>query len=103
MLTGNLFVYDFESMKNIRLVDDKQPAFDPEETDPAVLDKAYKVSVIAGLIMFVCLIILWPIPMHTSHYVFSEKFYTFWVVIAVTWGFVAALIIIVMPIAESAP
>jgi len=66
-----------------------------------VLDKAYKVSVIAGGCMFVALLILWPIPMHGSHYVFSEKFYTFWVFIAMLWGFVAALIIIFMPIIES--
>lgn len=39
--------------------------------------------------------------MHGSHYVFSEKFYTFWVFIAMLWGFVAALIIIFMPIIES--
>lgn len=39
--------------------------------------------------------------MHGSEYVFTKEFFTFWVVVAILWGFTAACIITFMPVVES--
>jgi hypothetical protein len=42
-----------------------------------------------------------PIPMFLSHYIFSEKFFTAWVVISFIWVFSSAIISVVLPIWET--
>ena len=39
------------------------------------------------VVLTLSLLILWPMPMYGSGYVFSEKFFTGWVVVGILWLF----------------
>jgi len=39
------------------------------------------------VVLTLSLLILWPMPMYGSGYVFSEKFFTGWVVVGIMWLF----------------
>mgnify|MGYP003708477523 CR=1 FL=1 len=69
--------------------------------DEATLKKAFKFSLKGGGILTIVTIILWPMPLYFSGYVFDIGFYGFWVSIAIVWVSVAAFTIICMPIYEA--
>jgi len=69
--------------------------------DEATLKKAFKFSLKGGGILTIVTIILWPMPLYFSGYVFDIGFYGFWVSIAIVWVSVAAFTIICMPIWEA--
>lgn len=70
-----------------------------EETD-ATLHAARNKSLFVGLFLTISLVILWPIPMYASSYVFSARFFTGWVAFLFIWAFVAAGVIVFLPIWE---
>jgi len=74
------------------------PAEDPHS--PA-LKQALKFAVIASFSLVAVLDFVIPMPMFFAHYVFSQRFFTAWVVISIIWTFCSALITIVMPLWES--
>lgn len=45
-------------------------------------------------------LLLFPLPLYGSRYVFSKSFFRGWIVVMFIWGFVAAFIIILLPIWE---
>ncbi|MCJ1412970.1 hypothetical protein MMC19_007071 [Ptychographa xylographoides] len=115
--------YDYKSMSLIRLSDDSDIAHgaatdhDPESspaTDSAILgltpDEAAKetaaltrASVIAKsltVFMTFALLILWPMPMYGSGYVFSKPFFTGWVVVGILWLFFSAGCVGIYPLWE---
>lgn len=62
-----------------------------------------RASKIAGyLCMFLCLamLIVWPMPMYGTSYVFSKKFFTGWVVVGFIWIFFTGFMVIVYPLYE---
>ncbi|KIJ64934.1 hypothetical protein HYDPIDRAFT_89896 [Hydnomerulius pinastri MD-312] len=69
--------------------------------DYATLEKSFRVAVAAAVIMSFTIIILIPIPMFLSHYVFSLTFFKAWVIICIIWLFIAASITSVLPLWES--
>merc|ERR1711903_196571 len=70
--------FDFNTLKDgIALIDDKLPELDPEESDQAMLDASLK------------WITKWDVG------------FTFWVSIALAWGLLATVVIIVLPLYES--
>jgi len=69
--------------------------------DEETLKKAFKFSLKGGGILTIVTIILWPMPLYFSGYVFDIGFYGFWVSIAIVWVSVAAFTIICMPIYEA--
>jgi SSS family transporter len=69
--------------------------------DEATLKKAFKFSLKGGGILTIVTIIIWPMPLYFSGYVFDIGFYGFWVSIAIVWVSVAAFTIICMPIYEA--
>ena len=71
------------------------------EVDEATLKKAYHFSLKGGGALTLITIILWPMPLYFSGYVFDIGFYGFWVSIAIVWVSVAAFTIICMPIWEA--
>lgn len=97
--------YDWKSMAAIRLSDDADIASQAHtdlESIPAtqtVLDaqlsqkeqsKLRRASFIAKsmtVFMTVALLVLWPMPMYGTGYVFSRKFFTGWVVVGILWIF----------------
>ncbi|KAJ5719118.1 hypothetical protein N7493_007573 [Penicillium malachiteum] len=109
--------YDWESMRQIRKVDDTEVAAEahidlemvPGEVGPTEaqaeeetrkLNKAALYSRTLTIFMALAMLILWPIPMYGSSYVFSKKFFTGWVVVGILWLFCTLFGVVVFPLYE---
>ncbi|KAK9471257.1 urea active transporter [Dipodascopsis tothii] len=118
--------YDWESMKNIRSAAEEEPApaepvapadadaekaypvattaaeaaEERERTEAAALQRASRIAGGLTVFMALALIILWPMPMYGSGYIFSRKFFTGWVVVGIIWIFLALLIVGIYPVWE---
>lgn len=71
-----------------------------QEAESARLNKAFKFALSICIFLAVCLILLWPIPMYGSGYIFSRKFFTGWIVVLFIWSFITAFIVIIGPLWE---
>jgi Na+/proline symporter len=71
------------------------------EQDEATLKKAFQFSVKGGGILTLICVVLWPMPLYFSGYVFDLGFYSFWVSIAIVWVSIASFCIICIPIIEA--
>ncbi|MDE0954455.1 MAG: sodium:solute symporter family protein [Candidatus Poseidoniales archaeon] len=69
--------------------------------DEETLKKAFKFSVRGGGIMTLILIIVWPMPLIASGYVFELGSYAIWVAISIIWVSVASAFIIFLPLIEA--
>jgi urea-proton symporter len=116
--------YDYESMRNIRRVDDSEVAAaahvdlelipgsaetapvatavptPEEEEETRKLNQAAFWARTLTVAMTLCLLILWPMPMYGSGYVFSKDFFTGWVVVGILWLFFTAFGVIIFPVYE---
>ncbi|KAI5926698.1 Sodium:solute symporter family-domain-containing protein [Camillea tinctor] len=108
--------YDWASMAAIKQGDDADPSSTSDEIEsgaepPTVvlvapendMQKLNKASRIAkGLTVFMALslIIIWPMPMYGSGYVFSKPFFTGWVVVGIIWLFGSSFIVGIYPLWE---
>lgn len=121
MLTGNLFAilssalihylysklidpqdYDFSELdKHITLVEDDLRGLTEEEQDPQLLAKAERWITRRGYALTLILVVIWPL-LSAPAGVFTKSYFSFWVLVAVAWGFGSALIITVLPLSESA-
>jgi len=92
---------------------EKQPKMDfSESSDPdclredeeeriASLKRVFKKAFICSAVFTVIVIIIVPVPMFFSHYVFSREFYTFWTACSIIWAFASGTFCIILPIWES--
>ena len=71
------------------------------QQDEETLKKAYQFSLKGGGILTIICVVIWPLPLYFSGYVFDLGFYSMWVGIAIVWVSVAAFAIICMPIWEA--
>jgi len=93
--------YDFAELdKNITLVEQDLSGMGVEEQDPVELDKAFKWITRRGYVLTLVLIVIWPL-LSIPAGKFSETYFSFWVLIAIIWGFGAATVITVLPLTES--
>ncbi|MCJ1398376.1 hypothetical protein MMC11_001574 [Xylographa trunciseda] len=111
--------YDYKSMALIRLGDDSSITADehldaeamaattiigltPEESakETAMLTRASFIAKSLTAIMTICLLVLWPMPMYGSGYVFSKPFFTGWVSVGILWLFCSAACVGVYPLWE---
>ena len=69
--------------------------------DEATLKKAYQFSLKGGGILTIICVVIWPLPLYFSGYVFDIGFYGLWVGIAMVWVSIAAFCIIGIPIWEA--
>ncbi|KAJ5183414.1 hypothetical protein N7492_001030 [Penicillium capsulatum] len=109
--------YDYESMRAIRKVDDTEVAaaahvdieLVPGETDPThaqsaeeerKLNRAALYSRTLTIFLALAFLILWPIPMYGSSYIFSKKFFTGWVVVGLLWLFCTSFGVVLFPLYE---
>ena len=72
-----------------------------ETEDEETLKRAFKFSVRGGGLMALILIIVWPMPLIASGYVFELGSYTVWVAISIIWVSIASAIIIFLPLIEA--
>jgi Na+/proline symporter len=94
--------FDWKDLKDkITLVDMTEEDAAKLTEDEETLKKAYKFSVRGGGLMTLVLIILWPMPLIASGYVFELGSYAIWVAISVVWVSIASIIIIFLPIIEA--
>ena len=98
--------YDYQSMRDIRRADDHDVAQDAhvdlnlvpgenrdeaaEAAEQAQLQRAAWISRFITVFMTVALLVLWPMPMYGSGYIFSKQFFTGWVCIGILWLFFSA-------------
>jgi Na+/proline symporter len=100
-------VYDWKEMNtHMNIVDaDMSEKIKAEiaqrQQDEETLKKAYKFSLKGGGILTIICVVLWPLPLYFSGYVFDLGFYSMWVGIAIVWVSIAAFTIICMPIWEA--
>ncbi|GAX26385.1 hypothetical protein FisN_2Hu195 [Fistulifera solaris] len=93
--------YDFATLDaSIKLVEDDRRGLTEAEKDPRVLEKAERWIVRRGYVLTLVLIVIWPL-LSVPAGVFSKSYFAFWVLIAMCWGFGAAIIITVLPLSES--
>ncbi|KEF53222.1 uncharacterized protein A1O9_10670 [Exophiala aquamarina CBS 119918] len=107
--------YDWQSMKTIRKVDDseiiRRSSVDAEivqtqvtqspEEEAAEQKKLTKAAVIARsmtVIMTLALLVLWPMPLYGTGYIFSKKFFTGWVVVGILWLFFSTFCVGLFPL-----
>ncbi|KAF1988543.1 urea active transporter [Aulographum hederae CBS 113979] len=109
--------YDWVSMRAIRKGDDADIAAsagvdleeipgeshidaEAEAKEEAQLLRAGKIARIMTVVMTLCLLILWPMPMYGSGYVFSKPFFTGWVSVGILWLFVSSFCVGLYPLWE---
>ena len=120
--------YDWVSMWNIRKVDDsailrRSSVEDPErrkssvavhhmaaikaaaadaesDAEQAKLKKSALIARSITVFMAVAMIILWPMPMYGTAYIFSEKFFTGWVVVGIVWLFCSTAAVGIFPLVQ---
>ncbi|KAJ5758147.1 uncharacterized protein N7511_006841 [Penicillium nucicola] len=109
--------YNYESMRAIRKVDDSEvaaaahvdlelvpgevaPEAGQTEEEDRQLNRSALYARTLTIFMALAFLILWPIPMYGSSYVFSRKFFTGWVVVGIIWLFFTLFGVVVFPLYE---
>jgi len=93
--------YDFEELdKQITLVEEDMRGLTDAEQDPIELRRAERWITHRGYALTLILIVVWPI-LSVPAGVFSKSYFAFWVLIAIAWGFGAAITIAILPLTES--
>lgn len=70
--------------------------------EPSKLRSAFQLACIASFVLTFLMDFLVPIPMFLSHYIFSQGFFTAWVIISFVWVFCSAAVSTILPIVETA-
>lgn len=118
LLTWTSDNYDWVSMKNIRLVDDsdvtaaahldleavhgRHAALSPEAeaAEQAKLFRASKIAKITTATMTLVLLVLWPMPLYGTGYIFSQSFFSGWVIVGIIWLMCSTIAVGVYPLWE---
>jgi len=82
-------------------VEEAKRVYGTTEEERMVLQKVFKRAVVYSLLFTGCVAIVLPLPMFFSHYIFSKKFYAFWVACTIIWVLLAGAFCIILPIWES--
>jgi len=93
--------FDFTTLDaKIRLVENDTSGLTAEDQDIEMLDAAYKWITVRGWVLTIVLVVIWPL-LSVPAGKFSKDYFTFWVLLAIAWGFGAAIIITFLPLMES--
>ncbi|TLD07084.1 hypothetical protein PgNI_10904 [Pyricularia grisea] len=109
--------YDWVSMMNIRQADDhdltdaagvdaevaqaqQAETHDSFEEEQRKLVRAGKISKTMTVLMTVAFLVLWPMPMYGTGYIFSKPFFTGWVTVGIIWIFCSLGAVGLFPIYE---
>lgn len=69
--------------------------------DEHSLVRAKKIGIVLAATLFLILVVLFPLPLYGTGYVFSRGFFTFWVVLTFVIAWASALVILCLPIWQS--
>ena len=79
----------------------KAAAADAEsDAEQAKLKKSALIARSITVFMALALIILWPMPMYGSGYIFSQKFFTGWVSVGILWLFCSTAAVGIFPLVQ---
>lgn len=109
--------YDWISMKQIRRADDKDLADaahvdlelvpgentrtdDDDAAEQQKLKRAAKIARSLTVFLTVALLILWPMPLYGTRYIFSKGFFTGWISVGILWLFCSAFCVGLYPLFE---
>ncbi|QIW97627.1 hypothetical protein AMS68_003145 [Peltaster fructicola] len=108
--------YDWVSMKLIKRADDSDMAaaahMDIEKIpgeieteaelaqDEVKLARAAKIARWMVIVLTLALLVLWPMPMLGSNYIFSKPFFTGWVAFDIIWLFFSGFAVVAYPLYE---
>lgn len=93
--------YDFSELdRHITLVEEDMRGLTEAEQDPDELRRAERWITRRGYALTLILVFVWPV-LSVPAGVFTKSYFSFWVLIAIGWGFGAAIIITVLPLSES--
>ncbi|GCE99765.1 urea active transporter [Zygosaccharomyces mellis] len=68
------------------------------EEEEKLLRKASKIASYLSIFFVLSFIILWPMPMYGTGYIFSKRFFTGWIVVLIIWLFFTAISVILFPL-----
>lgn len=57
-------------------------------------------AILTACVLCAIFVVIFPMPMYGTNYVFSKPFFRFWVALTFVWAFAATLVITVMPLWE---
>ncbi|PWY83435.1 putative sodium/proline symporter [Aspergillus heteromorphus CBS 117.55] len=95
--------FDWEILKTQIKSDQPESEVDiqHELENEKILLTARNRSIAMSVFLTLAFLILWPIPMYASEYVFSKGFFKGWVVVIFLWAFFAAGTITLLPVWEA--
>lgn len=94
--------YDWVSMASIRKDDSAEEPFDaPAAEETRQLNRAAKTARVLCVVLALCFIILWPMPLFGTGYVFGREFFTGWVVVGIIWLFCSSGVVVFLPLWQS--
>ncbi len=94
--------FNFDNMRQrIRLVDDRIRSIQELDSDEKILSRAARFSRRYLVLLVLVLVVIWPIPLYLSGYIFSLAIYYVWIGIAIVWAAAAACTVIILPIVEA--
>lgn len=94
--------FNFEVMKQrILVVDDRVRSMIEHDTDEKFLKGAARFSYKYAIALTLILVVVWPLPLYFSGYIFSSLVYHVWIGMAVAWAAGAAAVVIFLPFIEA--
>lgn len=93
--------FDFATLNDkIRLVEQDMSGLGEEQQDPKELSRAYRWITRRGYVLTFMLVVFWPC-LSLPAGKFTKSYFAFWVLLAIAWGFGAAIVITILPLFES--
>lgn len=74
---------------------------DTQTGDRKQLDDAAKIARFLCVALALVFIVLWPMPLFGTGYVFSRSFFTGWTVVGIIWLFCSAGVVVFLPLWQS--
>lgn len=94
--------FNFNKIKQkIFVTDEKIRNIIEQDSNEQFLKNTARFAYKYALFLTFILVIIWPLPLYVSGYVFSLEYYVIWVYIAIIWATGSAITIILLPIIES--
>lgn len=105
-------------MKKIRLVNDSEMtdaahldleevaghhvalSHEAEAAEQTKLLRASKIAKVTTAVLTLTLLVLWPMPLYGTGYIFSQKFFSGWVIVGIIWLLCSTMAVGVYPLWE---